>query len=434
MPREAYRNSSTGPEAVTIYEINTAAWLAGRTLDEVSWDDIPEVDAVWLMGVWQRSPVGREISVKTYPELRTEDVIGSPYCVRDYVVDERFGGPEALARAREHLSRRGLKLILDYVPNHVAPDHPWVAEHPDRFIHEPDGTVANGRDPYFPPWTDVVQLNAFSPGLREAVAELLVGIAAQCDGVRCDMAMLMVNEVFARTWQLPPPAEEFWPPLIAHVKRAHPGFTFIAEAYWDMEFTLQQQGFDYCYDKRLYDRLAHEGAASVRGHLQADLAYQQRLLRFIENHDEPRAATALGDRHRAAAVVMSTVPGARLYHDGQFEGRREHIPVFVDRAPDEPADGDLRAFYSRLLRATRELSGEWQLCDCENPQLVAWAWAEHLVVVNLGPARAWGRVRAPWTGDVVLEDRLSGERYERGEELWVGLEAWGAHLFHWSPG
>ena len=176
---------------------------------------------------------------------------------------------------------------------------------------------------------------------------------------------------------------------------------FIAEAYWDMECALQQQGFDYCYDKRLYDRLAHEGAASVRGHLQADLAYQQRLLRFIENHDEPRAATALGDRHRAAAVVMSTVPGARLYHDGQFEGRREHIPVFVDRAPDEPPDDDLRAFYARLLRAARELRGEWRLCDCENPQLVAWAWAEHLVVVNLGPTRARGgacacRGRATW--------------------------------------
>ena len=180
-----------------------------------------------------------------------------------------------------------------------------------------------------------------------------------------------------------------------------------------MEFALQQQGFDYCYDKRLYDRLAHEGAESVRGHLQADRAYQQRLLRFIENHDEPRAATALGERHRAAAVVMSTVPGARLYHDGQFEGRREHIPVFVDRAPDEPPDDDLRSFYARLLRAARELRGEWRLCDCENPQLVAWAWAEHLVVVNLGATRAWGRVR----------DAVDGRRRARGPPVGRALRA-----------
>jgi hypothetical protein len=411
-----------------IYEINTAVWLAGRRLDEVSWDWLPEVDAVWLMGVWQRSPAGRAIALETHPELTHN--IGSPYCVRDYVVDERFGGPAALAHARENLAARGLKLILDFVPNHVAPDHPWVTEHPDYFIHGPDGTIECGRDPYFPAWPDVLQLNAFSPGLREAVAETVLAIADQCDGVRCDMAMLVTNEVFARTWGLEPPEHEYWPQLIGRV----PGLAFIAEAYWDMEFALQQQGFDYCYDKRLYDRLAHEGAASVRDHLQADLAYQQRLLRFIENHDEPRAATALGDRHRAAAVVMSTIPGARLYHDGQFEGRRAHIPVFADRAPQEPVDDDLRSFYARLLRAARELRGEWRLCDSENSQLLAWAWAEHLVVVNLGPARAWGRVRVPWTGEVVLEDRLSGERYERGEELWVGLEAWGAHLFHWSPG
>jgi hypothetical protein len=157
------------------------------------------------------------------------------------------------------------------------------------------------------------------------------------------------------------------------------------------------------------------------------------LIRFIENHDEPRAATALGERHRAAAVVMSTIPGARLYHDGQFEGRRAHIPVQVDRAPDEPPDLELRDFYTRLLRAVRELSGEWRLCEAELP-LLAWAWDRHLVVVNFSGARAWGRVRVPWTGTVVLEDRLSGARYERGEDVWAGLDAWDAHLFHWSPG
>ena len=388
------------------------------------------------MGVWQRSPVGREISLETYPELRTEDVIGSPYCVRDYVVDERFGGPEALAHARAELARRGLKLILDYVPNHVAPDHPWVAERPGllhpRAGRRPSPTAATRTSRRGPTSSSSTRSR---PSCARRSPRRWSAIADQCDGVRCDMAMLMVNEVFARTWELPAPAEEFWPPLIDHVKAGLPRLHVHRRGVLGHGVALQQQGFDYCYDKRLYDRLAHEGAESVRGHLQADRAYQERLLRFIENHDEPRAATALGERHRAAAVVMSTVPGARLYHDGQFEGRREHIPVFVDRAPDEPPDEDLRAFYARLLRAVRELSGEWRLCDCREP-------AARRVGVGRAPgrrqpqrhSRAWGRVRVPWTGDVVLEDRLSGERYERGEELWVGLEAWGAHLFHWSPG
>ncbi len=335
------------------------------------------------MGVWERSPAGLEIARAdpgldagnraALPDLRDGDVIGSPYCVRDYVVDDRFGGRAALAAARAALHARGLGLILDYVPNHVAPDHPWTTsrpecfvtgsdddlrDHPEAFLRTPAGVLARGRDPYFPPWPDVVQLDAFSPALRDAVAATLIDIGGQCDGLRCDMAMLMANEVFARTWgdrAGPAPAEEYWPGLIARAKAACPDLLFLAEAYWDMEWTLQQQGFDLCYDKRLYDRLVHEPAESVHGHLEADAGYQERLLRFIENHDEPRAAATFGPAQaRAAAVATMTLQGARLVHDGQMEGRRTRIPVFLARGPDEPVDEDLRAFYHRLLRAVAD--------------------------------------------------------------------------------
>ena len=467
---------------MTIYEINTAVWLERLRCElgdvpEAEWDAIAAlpVDTVWLMGVWERSPAGLAIALAdpgldaanraALPDLHREDVIGSPYSVRDYEVDERFGGRAGLARARAALAERGLALVLDYVPNHVAPDHEWTAtrpecllagtetelvEHPEAFLRSPAGIFARGRDPYFPPWPDVVQLNAFAPALREAVAETLLDIAAQCDGVRCDMAMLMTNEVFARTWGEragPAPAAEYWPPLIARVKEAHPGFTFIAEAYWDMEWTLQQQGFDLCYDKRLYDRLAHESAESVRGHLQADAGYQRRLLRFTENHDEPRAAATFGPAQaRAAAVVMSTVQGSRLYHDGQLEGRRTRIPVFLGRGPEEPVDADLRAFYGRLLRAVAgSEEGDWRLCDCEgwpdndsHRHLVAWCWARELVVVNLSDAPAQARVRLPWqdlrSRGWELTDRLDGRRFERDgdamadEGLYVGLDPWASHF------
>jgi hypothetical protein len=459
---------------LTVYELNTAVWLRrlGCTLGDVpasEWDALAAlpVDAVWLMGVWARSPAGLAIAAAdpglaagnraALPDLQPEDVIGSPYCVRDYVVDPRFGD---LPAARTELAARGLKLILDYVPNHVAPDHPWTADRPGclvrgteedlardpgAFLRTGAGIFARGRDPYFPPWPDVVQLDAFSPELRDAVAETLLSLADQCDGLRCDMAMLMTNEVFARTWSLPAPPEEYWPPLIRRVKAAHPDFVFIAEAYWDMEWTLQQQGFDHCYDKRLYDRLAHEGAESVRGHLQADAAYQERLIRFIENHDEPRAAATFGPAQaRAAAVVMSTLRGARLFHDGQLDGYRTRIPVFLDRGPDEPVDVELRAFYERLLAAVAE-SGprdEWRLCDvggwpdndsCRH--LVAWCWPDELVVVNLSEAPAQGRVHVPWEGSWRLDDRLSGARFERElthEGLYVGLEPWGFHFLRFS--
>ena len=433
-----------------VYEINTAVFLGGRRLEEVDWDPIAalDVDAVWLMGVWERSPAGLELA-RADPGLRAaladardEDIIGSPYCVRDYVVDPRFGD---LAAARAALAERGLKLILDFVPNHVAPDHPWVPEHcirgseadlardPASWLRVGDAIVARGRDPYFPAWPDVVQLDAFSPALREAVRELLGRLAGMCDGLRCDMAMLMDNAVFARTWNREEPEEEFWPPLIAGVRE---DFVFIAEAYWDMEYTLQQQGFDYCYDKRLYDRLAHEDAAAVRGHLRADPAYQAKLLRFIENHDEPRAATAFGPRARAAAVVMSTVPGGRLYHDGQLDGLRTHVPIFLARGPVEAPDPGLREFYARLLAL--EVT-DWRLVDVNGwpdndttRNLLAWSFTGHLVVVNLSDAPAQGKVQIP-RGRWTLVDLLTGARYERvGGELYVELGAWRAHVFQRS--
>src|SRR5690242_15302880 len=145
------------PHEPVIYEVNTAVWLndlsgaAGRprTLADVSpaeWDAItPDgVDAVWLMGVWERSPAGLAIAKsnaslmasfrEALPDLQDEDIVGSPYCVRRYVADAAFGGKSGLAAARRALAARGKKLILDYVPNHVAPDHPWVTERPELFI------------------------------------------------------------------------------------------------------------------------------------------------------------------------------------------------------------------------------------------------------------------------------------------------------------
>jgi len=471
-----------------IYEINTWVWLRelGVGLADVpveEWDAIAghEFDAVWLMGVWQRSPAGVEIALRNdglvqsfqraLPDLTHADVVGSPYCIRDYKVAAELGGDEGLAAARKELDRCGLKLILDFVPNHVAPDHPWTATHPKYFIQGSDddaqrdpssfvrvggSVLANGRDPYFPAWPDVVQLNAFSDELRAAVVSTLRRIATQCDGVRCDMAMLMMNDVFERTWGErggARPSEEYWPSTIAAVKAEHPEFVFMAEAYWDLEYALQQQGFDYCYDKRLYDRLIHEGAEEVHGHLTADSAYQERLVRFIENHDEPRAATAFpGAKARAAVVATLAQTGARLVHEGQLDGRRVQLPVFLGRRPDEQPDTDLRAFYERLFEGLGDdvfRTGTWHLGQTSGwdgndawHNLLACGWhgdgSRKLVVVNLGDVPAQGHVSLPWDElrgtELTLADASSGETYERkGDDLrdglYVSLDAWGWHLF-----
>ncbi len=489
---------SIWPKYPTIYEINTWVWLselslrAGKSVNlssvpSTEWDAIAKFgfDAVWFMGVWERSPAGVAIANenkglvdefrRALPDFKPVDNVGSPYCIRRYVVDKHLGGAEGLAVARRELAKRGIKLLLDFVPNHVAPDHPWVTEHPEYFIrgsiedatNNPESYInvqgsvcACGRDPFFPPWPDVLQLNAFQPGLRQAVIETLSSIAEQCDGVRCDMAMLMLNQIFERTWgsrvgQRPP--TEYWDDVTVAVNRAYPNLCFIAEAYWDLEWELQHHGFDYCYDKRLYDRLDYDNAESVRLHLCADLAYQQKLLRFIENHDEPRAAATFSPaKEQAAAVTIASLPGARLFHEGQFEGRKVRVPVFLGRRPAEPVNRGLQAFYVKLLAAINApifRSGEWKLCErngwpdnqsCQN--LVAWSWVKgddrRLIAVNLSDGAVQARVQVPWEkvrGETWhLTDALSGASYDRdGDEmaasgLYVELGPWSYNFFQFQ--
>ncbi len=483
------------PKHPLIYEINTWIWLCElsrkyqrrvnfATVPEQEWDAIAAYgfDAVWFMGVWERSPAGIAIAMRNkglledfkraLPDFSAEDNVGSPYCVRRYVIDPHLGGPEGLAAARQTLAKRGIRLILDFVPNHVAPDHPWVFEHPEYFIQGEKKDIAKepasyfeagghifacGRDPYFPAWPDVLQLNAFRPGLRDAVIETISGIAQQCDAIRCDMAMLLLNNIFERTWGVRAgerPVNDYWMTVIPAVKGKHPQFRFIAEAYWDLEWELQQQGFDYCYDKKLYDRMEHADPESVRQHLLADYSYQEKMVRFIENHDEPRAAaTFSSEKGCAAAVAILTLMGAKLLHEGQFEGRKIRLPVFLSRRPAEPVDQELVAFYDRLLKAIHRdvfRNGAWRLCERSGwpdnrsyQNLLAWCWAKederYLVVINFRQEAAQARVHLPW--DELrgrgwrLNDALSGEAYDRnGSEmrdggLYVDLGPWKCHLF-----
>ncbi len=484
-----------------IYEINTWVWLNtlsrryGRpiTLSTVPDDALEDlarsgINTVWLMGVWARSPAAAAHARQwaheykpALPDLTDEDVIGSAYAIHDYQVDQRIGGRKGLAALRRRLKARGLRLILDYVPNHVALDHPWVRERPacliqgtprdlkrrrSDFFQATDAwgrslVIAHGRDPYFPGWADTAQVNAFSPEFRQAALETLLDIASQCDGVRCDMAMLLTNRVFGHTWQgyyLEDyvPETEFWEEIIPQVRAQHPEFLFIAEVYWNMEYEMQQQGFDYCYDKTLYDRLTGGAPRDVRVHLIAAIEYQRRLVRFIENHDEPRAYSVFGgQRQRPAAVLVVTLPGATLLHDGQFSGRRVKLPVQIGRQPDEPADHGLEIFYRRLLAEVQDPiygRGRWRLFNLSpawganhsHESLVAHGWSEdddhRLVVVNLTGQQAQALINlSPWHGIAQatwsLDDALSGHRYIRtgasmvDPGLYIDLGPYEAHMF-----
>ena len=341
-----------------ILEINARSWLkrhaarAGHpvTLADIPadvWDKIQKTgfDAVWLMGVWKRSPAAEKIArenndITSYvrsvkPDFSMDDITASPYAVYEYTVDEALGGNEALAEFRKQLHERGIQLFLDFVGNHTAIDSPAVLEHPELFITtgknaphiHPDwffktqngDYIAHGRDPYFAPWTDTAQLNYFNPQTREFMTQKLLQVAAMCDGVRCDMAMLSLNKVQRDTWwefiggELP--REEFWTQALNAVRAEHPEFVFMAEVYWGLEWDIQELGFDYTYDKVLYDRLRFADADSIRGHLRAEHLFQMRSLRFIANHDEEEPLKAFGrEKSLAAATIIATLPGARLFH------------------------------------------------------------------------------------------------------------------------
>jgi hypothetical protein len=482
----------------SLYQINTRVTMTslGKHLNRAATlDDIPDAelarlaelgfDWVWFLGVWQTGPAGRRISKRNptwqreylalLPDLQDEDVCGSCFAVQRYQAHEDFGGEDALIRLRERVRGHGMRLMLDFVPNHTALDHPWVEDHPEFYVsgteellrREPRNytrlevekqswIAAHGRDPYFDGWPDTLQLNYAEPTLREAMARELETIAAMCDGVRCDMAMLVLPEVFERTWGLR--VEPFWPDAISRVRAGHPGFLFMAEVYWDLEWRLQREGFDFTYDKRLYDRLIAGDATPVRDHLRADLDYQNHMARFLENHDEPRAAAEFDPaKHKAAAVVTFFSPGLRLLHQGQLQGWRHKIPVHLARGPEEETDLEIAAFYSQLLACLRReevRAGDWSLLECRPAwegndswlAMICFGWRTEsgflVAAVNYAPHESQCYVQLP-LGQLVgaqweLDDLLGPERYLRDGEtlfhqgLYLDLHPWRFNLFRFT--
>ena len=479
----------------SLYQINTRVWLTelsrqlGRpaTLDDIPDRDLDQLaeigfDWVWFLSVWQTGSASQKISrslpelrkefEETLSDLREEDIEGSGFAITGYTAHVNLGGEAALNRLRERLRQRGLRLMLDFVPNHSALDHPWVEDHPEYYItgteddriREPqnygratrtqgDIVLAYGRDPYFSGWTDTFQLNYGNPATQAAMRDVLMNIAAQCDGIRCDMAMLLLPEVFERTWGIS--AEPFWPTATDQVHKSHPDFCFMAEVYWDLEWTLQQQGFDYTYDKRLYDRLRDGNARPVREHFLADLDYQNKSARFLENHDESRAAVTFSpDCYKAAAALTFLSPGLRFFHQGQFEGRRKRISPHLVRAPSEPVDQTLKQFYDRFHSVvSRDVvrAGHWHLLECRpawdgnwsSDSFITFGWeTEHerlLVAVNYSSNQAQCYVSLPFAnlgdGRWQLTDLLGDTIYEReGKELeerglYLDEKAWTALVF-----
>jgi hypothetical protein len=486
-----------------VYEVNARCWLrevSQRAGTKVRLGAVPDAELepwldgrfthLWLMGVWEAGPRSRAEAVgnpdlirrarAALPDFRDQDLGGSPYAIAGYHVARELGGEAGLAAFRRQLRQRGLQLILDFIPNHVGLDHPWATTAPERFVCAAPGTpgafksantpgapwLLHGRDPSFPPWTDTAQLDLRRSDTRAALLEEMLAVADRCDGLRCDMAMLLLNDVLARSWgALPASAPqfvtEFWTEAVAALRARYPAHLLLAEAYWGLEAELQRLGFDYTYDKQLYDALiARDSAGLCADLLGHSPEFVARSAHFLENHDEPRIASLLSlPEHRAAALLLLGLPGLRLLHEGQLTGARVQLPVHLTRRPVELVQPALETLYHHLLGAldgTAVGQGEATLLTPkaawnDNPSgrsfvLVQWQRTRpefDLVVVNLAPHR--GQCYAPLTAPGLakfnwrLEDLLGDEAHQRdGEDLknrglYLDVPAYNAQLFHFKP-
>ena len=491
------------PSYSSLYQINTRFLLGDIAKNSgfpVTLEDVPDdkiirlkslgFDWVYLLGIWQTGPSGlkvcrstpdlREEFQRTLPDLKESDICSSCFAIQSYTVNSDFGGNAALEKFHVRLNKHGIRLLLDFVPNHTALDHPWSQEKPELYVHgsesdlehEPQNYVrvkssgrsmilSHGRDPNYPGWSDTLQLNYGHPSLKDEMISELFKIAQLCDGVRCDMAMLILPEVFQQTWRISP--EPFWPDAIREIKLHYPDFVFMAEVYWGLERDLLQQGFDYTYDKKLYDLLRKKCAGPIRDYLNGilEMHEQHKPVRFMENHDELRAAVAFPNRvHKAAAVLTYLSPGLRFFYQGQFEGRKRKNPVQLRRRPAEPVDFGLQDFYCKLLDCLRlpivgngfcqflEPIPAWE-DSCTWNGFIPFIWygkdsQKLLVVVNYADNRGQCYLRIPSDSEDLcgqnfrLTDLMNEIRYDRsGDEListglYLDMPEWGYHVFKLS--
>jgi hypothetical protein len=432
-----------------LYEVNTRVWL--RELSEkaghpIKLNDIPETEFerwkrlgfthIWLMGVWNVGPMVREEALSQWRKewsrqipSKEEDVHGSPYAIKDYSIDARLGTPIEMLLLRDRMRQHGLKLILDFIPNHLGIDSEDPHNYSARFVQSAERVegvferktilgkrlFAHGRDPYFPPWRDTVQLDYRMAETQAAMVAVAQTLVVYCDGLRCDMAMLLIPEIFQNTWKEFPlvaaqaGARDFWKYGIAQMKQMNPGADLIAEVYWGREQELQDAGFDFTYNKTVTDRLLHGQFAELQEFLLGCRPeYLRKSIHFLENHDEQRAAVVLPlERHKAAALLITSLPGLPLLHDGQLEGRKFFARIQMSkRAPEQP-DSDLQFYYERLLLTlpkTRVRKGKAEILrpeaaspeDSRHKNVIVIKWMGQdggydLVIIN--PSQQTGRFR-----------------------------------------
>ena len=407
---------------------------------------------VWFMGVWQLGEIGLKHD-REDPSLRAsydtilpgwteEDVIGSPYAIVKYEVNTDIGTAEDLAIIRQKLHQRGIKLMVDFVPNHSAFDSEDITKHVNYYIRAPPGTkdpkkytddgIAYGTcGDWCEPWTDVAQFNYFDLEFRASRIEILKKIASVADGMRCDMAHLMINSNFAEiwatelaAWNYTTPTTEFWADAISAVKADYPDCIFMAEAYGDdIQTKLHSFGFDYSYDKEAIDQLKNHDVQGLLSKLKKlDLNV---VAHFTENHDEPRSMASFWNyapASDAASAALLSLPGVRLFFQDEWYGYAKKLDVHLRRAVSEDPDTTVQTFFSTLFKVLKldsVANGDFTMIDFNGgSNVLSWKWVkgdEHvLFCVNFGESQQ--------NGKVIFDDVPQGQADVTLTELVTGVE------------
>ena len=244
------------PNVVMIAK-STYVWLAqlsrqyGRAIERL--DQIPDeeleqlanrgMNALWLIGVWERSRASQMIK-----RMRgQQDAVASAYSLDSYRIADDLGGDYAYRNLRERAARYGVRLASDMVPNHMGIDSPWVVEHPEWFLSRPDRPwpayrfegpdlshdgrveikiedhyydqtdaavvfqrrdsasghvqyVYHGNDGTSFPWNDTAQLNYLRADVREQVIQTILQVARMFPIIRFDAAMTLARRHVQRLW------------------------------------------------------------------------------------------------------------------------------------------------------------------------------------------------------------------------------------------
>jgi glycosidase len=375
-------------------------------------------NVVWLMPIY---PVG---------VANRKGTLGSPYAVQDYrATNPAFGSASDFRSLVNAIHARGMKLIIDWVPNHTAWDNVWVRAHPDFYVRNDSGGLTVPRDDKgnLTDWTDVAQLDYHNPGLRHAMIDAMRYWLVEfgIDGFRVDAAGFV--------------PDDFWREAVPQLRSSVPRRILLLAEWGDVK--MHRFGFDLTYAWDAYARLKTVWTgASASEFIRQEVVNLQTMppggmrLRFTTNHDEtawdnPPVTRFTGSAGaRAAYVAMALLPGRPLIYDGQEVESPQKLPLFEPDpiAWNQPHAAEAEAFYRRIIGLARSdpalIAGDFRALDTSAPDdVIAYQRGDAVVLVNARPHPV--RVAVGGAGVAGAVDRLSN-RAQRGDT--VALAAFGA--------